>query len=177
MEDKRGIKRERSLFAEGSPSPSDAKTPSSAPSESPPPPRSPYEITSRHPCSPVFEQGAFGKAPVIDLSSSSDEEDLIAATSRDFEFTQRLFGELNHAVLGPPGEDMVIILDDSDEEKEAQEEKIAGTDPATTSVAVNPASTASADAPAGVKNDNSDDQGPNQEDGGGNGNGGGGSEP
>jgi hypothetical protein len=97
---------------------------------------------------------------VIDLSSSSDEEDLIAATSRDFEFTQRLFGELNHAVLGPPGEDMVIILDDSDEEKEVEEEKIAGTEPATTSVAVNPASTASADAPAGVKNDNSDDQGP-----------------
>jgi hypothetical protein len=113
--------------------------------------------TLAHRCS---SRGAFGKAPVIDLSSSSDEEDLIAATSRDFEFTQRLFGELNHAVLRPPGEDMVIILDDSDEEKEVEEEKIAGTEPATTSVAVNPASTASADAPAGVKNDNSDDQGP-----------------
>jgi hypothetical protein len=39
---------------------------------------------------------------MIDLSSSSDEVDLIAATSRDFEFTQMLFGELNRAVLGPP---------------------------------------------------------------------------
>jgi hypothetical protein len=40
----------------------------------------------------VFEQGDSGKASVIDLSSSSDEEDLIVATSRDFEFTQMLFG-------------------------------------------------------------------------------------
>jgi hypothetical protein len=39
---------------------------------------------------------------MIDLSSSSDEVDLIAATSRDFEFAQMLFGELNRAVLGPP---------------------------------------------------------------------------
>jgi hypothetical protein len=39
---------------------------------------------------------------MINLSSSSDEVDLIAATSRDFEFAQMLFGELNRAVLGPP---------------------------------------------------------------------------
>jgi hypothetical protein len=32
--------------------------------------------------------GPSEKAPVIDLSSSLDEEDLIAATSRDFEFAQ-----------------------------------------------------------------------------------------
>jgi hypothetical protein len=41
-----------------------------------------------------------------------------------------------------------------------------------TSAAVNPASTASVDAddaPAGVKNDNNDDQGPDQDAGGGNG--------
>jgi hypothetical protein len=75
------------------------------------------------------------KAPVIDLSSSSDEEDLIAATSHDFEFTQRLFGELNRAVLGPPGDDKVIILSDSDEE-EVHEEKITGIEDATTSGAV-----------------------------------------
>jgi hypothetical protein len=42
--------------------------------------------------------GPSGKALVIDLSSSSNGEDLIAATSRDFEFAQRLFGELNRAV-------------------------------------------------------------------------------
>jgi hypothetical protein len=56
---------------------------------------------------------------MIDLSSSLDEEDLIAATSHDFEFAQRLFGELNRAVLGPPGDGKVIVFDDSNEEKEA----------------------------------------------------------
>jgi hypothetical protein len=86
--------------------------------------------------------GPSGKAPVIDLSSSSDEDDLIAATSRDFEFTQRLFGELNRVVLRPPGNGKVIVLDDSDEQKEVQEEKTVRTEPAATSVAINPASTA-----------------------------------
>jgi hypothetical protein len=83
----------------------------------------------------VRARGPSKKAPVIDLSSSSDEEDLIAATSHDFEFTQRLFGELNRAVLGPPGDDKVIILSDSDEE-EVHEEKITGIEDATTSGAV-----------------------------------------
>jgi hypothetical protein len=125
------------------------------PSGSPPPPESLFEISSCHPCSPVFEQGGPSeKAPVIDLSSSSDEEDLITATSCDFEFAQRLFGELNCAVLGPPGDGKVIVLDDFDEEKEVQEEKIVATEPAATSTAVNLASVASTDtddAPVGVK--------------------------
>jgi hypothetical protein len=72
--------------------------------------------TLAHWCS---SRGGSGKAPVIDLSSSLDEEDIIAVTSRDFEFTQRLFGDLNRVVLGPPDDGKVIILDDSDEEKEA----------------------------------------------------------
>jgi hypothetical protein len=54
---------------------------------------------------------------VIDLSSSSDEEDFIADTSQDFEFTQRLYGEFNHDLLGPPGDSKVIILNDSNEKK------------------------------------------------------------
>jgi hypothetical protein len=54
---------------------------------------------------------------VIDLSSSSDEEDLIADTSHDFEFTQRLNGELNRAVLGPSDDGKIIILSDSNEEE------------------------------------------------------------
>jgi hypothetical protein len=122
----------------------------------------------------VLEQGRpSGKAPVIDLSSSSYEEDLMAATSRDFEFIQRLFGELNRAVLGPPDDGKIIVLSDSDEE-EVREEKTIDTEGATVSAAVNPASTASADAddaPVGAKNNNSDDQGPNQEAGGDNGSG------
>jgi hypothetical protein len=105
------------------------------------------------------------KASVIDLSSSSDEEDLITATSCDFEFTQRLFGELNRAVLGPSGDGNIIILSNSDEE-EMREEKTTSTKDATVSTAVNPASTAftdADDAPTGAKNDNGDDQGPDQE--------------
>jgi hypothetical protein len=54
---------------------------------------------------------------VIDLSSSSNEEDLITATSHDFAFAQRLFGELNRVIVGPPGDDKIIILSDCDEEE------------------------------------------------------------
>jgi hypothetical protein len=76
----------------------------------------------------VFEQGGpFGKAPVIDLSSSSDEEDSFADTSRDFEFAQWLYGELNQDLVGPPDDGNVIILSNSDKEKEeAREEKSVG---------------------------------------------------
>jgi hypothetical protein len=110
--------------------------------------------------------GASGKAPVIDLSSSSDEKNLIAASSHNFEFTQRLFGELNHAVLGSPSDGKIIVLNDSDKE-EVREEKTTGTKDVVASTAVNPASTASIDdAHAGAKNDNSDDHGPDQEAGG-----------
>jgi hypothetical protein len=122
----------------------------------------------------VLEQGRpSGKAPVIDLSSSSYEEDLMAATSRDFEFIQRLFDELNRAVLGLPDDGKIIVLSDSDKE-EVREEKTIDTEGATVSAAVNPASTASTDAddaPVGAKNNNSDDQGLDQEAGGDNGSG------
>jgi hypothetical protein len=96
--------------------------------------------------SPVLEQGGpFRKAPVIDLSSFSDEEDFIADTSRDFEFTQRLYDELNCDLLEPRGDDKVIILSDSDKEKEeAREEKSVGVEDTTASGAFNPVSTASA---------------------------------
>jgi hypothetical protein len=96
---------------------------------------------------------------MIDLSSSSNEEDLIAATSHDFDFTQRLFGELNWVVLRPPGDGMIIVLNDSNEE-EVREEKTTNTKDGAASTAVNHASTASDDAndaPVGAKNDNSDD--------------------
>jgi hypothetical protein len=90
---------------------------------------------------------------MTDLSSSLDEEDFIADTSNDFEFAQRLYGEPNRAVLGPPGDGRIIILSDSDEE-EMREEKTTGTEDAAASTAVNPASIASVDtddAPAGQK--------------------------
>jgi hypothetical protein len=104
---------------------------------------------------------------VVDLSSSSDEGDLIADVSRDEEFTRRLFGDLNRDVLGPPGDGKIVILSYSDgEEEEVREEKTTDTKDVTTSAAVNPASTASVDvndAPTRVKNDNSDDRRPDQE--------------
>jgi hypothetical protein len=119
MEGKRGIKQERSPSIEGSPAASDAKTPPPAPSRTPSPPGSPIEVCSRRPRSPVLEQGGpSGTAPVVDLSSPQDEGDPIHDTARDFEFTQRLFGELNRNLLGPFGDDKVIILSDSDEEEE-----------------------------------------------------------
>jgi hypothetical protein len=116
----------------------------------------------------VFEQGGpSGKAPVVDLSSSSDEEYLILDTSRDFEFTQRLYGELNRALPGPPGDGKIIILSDFDVEKEdVHEEKSTDAEDVAAFAAVNPTSTTSSDdvdAPAGAKNDNSDDQGADQE--------------
>jgi hypothetical protein len=170
----RGIKHKCSLSPEGSPSISDAKTPPSAPSGSPPPPGSPSEISSCRPCSPVFKQnGSSGKALMIDLSSSSDEENFIANTSCDAKFSKKLFGDLNHDILRPSGDGKVIILDDSDEEKEALDENTAHTELVATSTAVTLVSTASIiadDAPVGQKNDNSDDQGLNLEASSGNGN-------
>jgi hypothetical protein len=68
----------------------------------------------------VLEQsGSSGKVPMIDLSLSSDEENFIADISCDTEFTKKLFGDLNCDILGLLGDGKVIILDDSDEEKEA----------------------------------------------------------
>jgi hypothetical protein len=98
MEDKKGVKRERSPSAEGSPLPNEAKTPTLVPSGSPPPPGSPSDVSSRHCCSSVFEQGgASGATPVSGVSSR------VVDTSRDEEFTRKLFGELNRDILGPPG--------------------------------------------------------------------------
>jgi hypothetical protein len=120
MDDNRGIKRERSPSVEGSPLPDDSKTLPPMPSGSPPSPGSPSEVSSRRPCSPMFEQGnASGKTPMIDLSSSSDEENFIVDTSHDAELTKKLFGDLNRDILGPPTDGKIIILDDSDEENGA----------------------------------------------------------
>jgi hypothetical protein len=59
----------------------------------------------------VFEQGGPSeKAPVVDLSSSSDEGEIIPDTSHDFEFTQRLYGELNRALLGLMTRPRLLLL-------------------------------------------------------------------
>jgi hypothetical protein len=53
---------------------------------------------------------------VVDLSSYSDEEDLIPDTSHNFEFAKHLYSELNRVLLGPP-DGKIIMLSDSNEEK------------------------------------------------------------
>jgi hypothetical protein len=151
MEDKKGVKREHSPSAEGSPLPDDAKTPTPVPFGSPPPPGSPSDVSSRHRCSSVFEQGgASGATPVSGPSS------LVVDTSRDEEFTRKLFADLNRDILGPPGDSKIIIIDNSDDDDEAQEEGTAGAEPTAVPVSA-------ADAPAGTRVDNSDDQGSDQE--------------
>jgi hypothetical protein len=104
----------------------------------------------------MFEQGsASGATPVSSASL------LVVDTSCNEEFARKLFGDINRDILGPPGDGKIIIINDSDDDDDAQEEGTAGIDP--TAV---PASTA--DAPAGARVANSDDQGSEQEgDGGG----------
>jgi hypothetical protein len=151
MEDKKGVKREGSPSAVGSSQLDDAKTLILVPSGSLPPPGSPSDVSSRRHCSSVFEQGgASGATPVSDSSL------LVVDTSRDGEFTRKFFGDLNRDILGPSGDDKIIIIDNSDNDDEAQEEGTTDIDPTTI-----PAS--AADAPAGTSVTNSDVQGSEQE--------------
>jgi hypothetical protein len=137
MKDKRGTKRAHSPSKEGSPSPDGAKTPPPMPSSSPPPLKSPLDVSSHCPHSPVWEKGGSSKkAPVVDLSSSSDEGDP----------PRRLFGDLNHDFLGPPSDSKIIILSDSnEEEEEMREEKVTDAEATPSSAARSPAPIASAD--------------------------------
>jgi hypothetical protein len=80
----------------------------------------------------------------------------IADTSRDEKINIKLFGDLNHDILEPPGDGRIIILDDSDDDGEAQEETTAEIESSVASASTN-------DAPVEVRIDNSDDQGPNQD--------------
>jgi hypothetical protein len=73
-------------------------------------------------------------------------------TSRDEEFDRKFFGDLNRDILGLPGDGKIIIIDDSDDDNETQEEGTISIDP--TAV---PAS--AADALVGARVANSDDQG------------------
>jgi hypothetical protein len=83
---------------------------------------------------------------VVDLSSSSDEGDLIADVSRDKEVDIRLFGDLNHDFLGLPGDDKITILSDSDkEEEEVREEKVIDAEATPSSASRSPTPTFSID--------------------------------
>jgi hypothetical protein len=112
-----------------------------APSGSPSPLTSPPEDSSCRPRSPMLEhQGFLGKAPMMDVSPSSGEGDLIVVVSRD-----EAFGNLNRDILGPPGDGKIIILSDSSEEEEVHEEKASNAAATPSSVVRSRASTASTD--------------------------------
>jgi hypothetical protein len=97
----------------------------------------------------VFEQGSALGATLVNGPSL-----LVVDTSHDDKFTRKLFSDLNHDILGSPGDGKIIIIDDSDDD--AQEEETAGIKP--TAVP-----TSATDAPAGARVDNSDDQWSDQE--------------
>jgi hypothetical protein len=123
MEDKKNLKRPRSPSDEESSSPSKASTPPPSRSGSPSPIQSPPETSLRHLCLHPCEQGGPSElVPIVDLASSSGEEDSVADTSRDEELTRKLFGNLNRDILGPPGDGKIIVLSDSDDENETHED-------------------------------------------------------
>jgi hypothetical protein len=68
---------------------------------------------------------------VVDLSSG--KEDVFPNTSRDEEITTKLFGDLNHGLLGPPNDDNVIIVRHSNEEEEVREDNHADAEAAPSS--------------------------------------------
>jgi hypothetical protein len=104
----------------------------------------------------VFELGnTSGKIPMLNPPS------FIVDTSRDEELARKLFGNQNRDILGPPGDGKIIVLDDSNDNGEAQEEKTADIESMAAPASVD-------DAPAEARISNSDDQGPVQEVNGGN---------
>jgi hypothetical protein len=161
MEDKKNLKHPHSPSDEGSSSPSKASTPPPSRSGSPPPIQSPPETSSRRLCLPPCEQGGPSEpVPIADLASSSGEEDSVADTSRDEELTRKLFGDLNHDIIGPPGDSKIIVLSDSDDEDETHEDATINAEAAPPSAANSvdsPTSTPDAnETPDGVPDDNAD---------------------
>jgi hypothetical protein len=71
----------------------------------------------------------------VDPASSSGEEDFVADTSRDEELVRKLFGDLNHDILGPPGDGKIIVLSDSDDEDETHEDATVNAEAAPPSTA------------------------------------------
>jgi hypothetical protein len=161
MEDKKNFKRHRSPSDEGSSSPSKASTPPPSRSGSPPPTQSPPVTSSRRLCLPLCEQGGPSEpVPVVDLASSSGEEDSVADTSQDEELARKLFGDLNHDIPGPPGDGKIIVLNDSDGEDGTHEDAAINAEAAPPSAANStdsPTSTPDVDdTPDGVPDDNAD---------------------
>jgi hypothetical protein len=161
MEDKKNLKRPRSPFDEGSPSPSKASTPPPSRSGSPPPTQSPPVTSSRCLCLPLCEQGGPSEpVSVVDLALSSGEEDSVVDTSWDEEFARKLFGDLNRDILGPPSDGKIIVISDSDDDDETHEDAAVNTEvdpPSAANSTDSPTSASDVDeTPDGVSDDNAD---------------------
>jgi hypothetical protein len=96
----------------------------------------------------------------VDLALSSGEEESITDTSRDEEFTRKLFGDLNRDILRPPGDGKIIVISDFDDEDETHEDAAVNTEaapPSATNSADSPTSASDVDeTPDGVSDDNAD---------------------
>jgi hypothetical protein len=91
---------------------------------------------------------------VMDLTST--EEDAAPDTSQDEEIACKLFGDLNCGLLGPLGDNNVIILSDSEEEDEMREDDRVDTEVASSSARNSPAPAAiDEDTPDEVQGDSS----------------------
>jgi hypothetical protein len=161
MEDKKNLKRSRSPSDEGSSSPSKASTPPPSRSGSPSPTQSPPETSSRHLCLPLCEQGGPSEpVPIVDLASSSSEEDSVADTSWDEEFVGKPFGDLNRDILRPPDDGKIIVLSDSDDDDETHKDATVNAEaapPFSANSTDSPTSALDADeTPDGVSEDNVD---------------------
>jgi hypothetical protein len=96
----------------------------------------------------------------VDLALSSGEKDSVADTSQDEELTRKLFGDINRDIIGPPGDDKIIVLSDSDDKDETPEDVAVNAEAAPPSAANStdsPTSASDADeTPDGVLDDNAD---------------------
>jgi hypothetical protein len=107
----------------------------------------------------MYEHGEPSKGfPMVDLSS--EEEEATSDTSWEEEITHKLFGDLNHDLLRPLGDDNVIIISDSKEEEDVREDDDVDAEvaPSSTWNSLAPSTSAADtdDAPNGVQDDSSD---------------------
>jgi hypothetical protein len=91
---------------------------------------------------------------VVNLSSEEVDDDLGALdTSRDEDLAYKLFGNLNWDLLGPPGDNNIIVISDFEEEEVREDDRVDA-NVAPSSLKVSPTPSASTvdndDAPKGV---------------------------
>jgi hypothetical protein len=105
---------------------------------------------------------------VVDISSR--EEGAFPNTSCDEEITRRLFNDLNHGLLGPPNNDNIIVVSDSNEEEQVCEDDRTDAEAVPSSAGDSRTPTTSAtdgdDAPDGVQNDSNGSSTPDRVQGG-----------